>query len=90
MKPIQDTASTLEELKSTVAAVCETQERMWRAIDNMSKEVQELVQGYVGTKGGEETKPVPTDSNLVEEKLALEAEPSIPPLPQIMKTSPFT
>ena len=40
----QDTASTLEELKSTMVAVRESQERMWWAIDGMSKEVQELVQ----------------------------------------------
>ena len=29
----QDTNSTLEQLKETVAAVRESQERMWRAID---------------------------------------------------------
>ena len=39
----QETSSTLEQLKETVAAVRESQERMWRAIDGMSKDVQELV-----------------------------------------------
>ena len=38
-----DTNSTLEQLKETVAAVCESQERMWWAIDGMSKDAQELV-----------------------------------------------
>ena len=39
----QDIASTVEELKSIVAAIRESQERMWRDINRMSKEVQELV-----------------------------------------------
>ena len=54
----QDTTSTLEELKSIVAEVFESQERMWWALDSMSKEVQELVHGDAGTNGGEETKPM--------------------------------
>ena len=40
----QETSSTLQQLKETVAAVRESQERMWKAIDGMSKDVQELVQ----------------------------------------------
>ena len=39
----QDASSTLEEQKSTIARVYESQERMWRAIDGMRKEVQALV-----------------------------------------------
>ena len=39
----QDTNSTLEQLKETIVTVQESQERMWRAIDKMSKDVQELV-----------------------------------------------
>ena len=39
----QEISSTLDQLKETVVAVRESQERMWRAIDGMSKEVQELV-----------------------------------------------
>ena len=51
----QDTNSTLEQLKETVAAVYESQERMWRTIDGMSKDVQELVQKDAGTEEGEDT-----------------------------------
>ena len=36
----QSTTSTLEQLKETVAAVHESQERMWWAIDGMSREIQ--------------------------------------------------
>ena len=39
----QETNSTLEQLKETVAAVHESQKRMWWGIDGMSKDVQELV-----------------------------------------------
>ena len=39
----QDIASILEGLKSIVAAVRESQEKMWQAIDSMSTKVQELV-----------------------------------------------
>ena len=39
----QETNSTLEQLKETVVEVRESQERMWWAIDGMSKDVQELV-----------------------------------------------
>ena len=35
----QDIPSTLEELKATMAVVRESQEKMWRAIDGISKEV---------------------------------------------------
>ena len=63
----QDTGSTLEDLKTTVVAVRESQERMWWwAIDGMSKEVQELVQGDAGTDGGEDTQLMPANLNLAE------------------------
>ena len=75
----QDTASTLEELKSTMVVVHESQERMWRAIDSMSKEVQELVQRDTSTTGGEKTEPMPVLVNLAEQEPALEAESSIAP-----------
>ena len=39
----QETSSTLEQLKENVVAVLESQERMWRAIDGMSKDFEELV-----------------------------------------------
>ena len=35
----QDITSTLEELKETMAALHESQEKMWQAIDGISKEV---------------------------------------------------
>ena len=52
----RETSSTLEQLKETVVAVRESQERMWRAIDGMSKDVQELVQKDAGTEEDEDTK----------------------------------
>ena len=55
----QETSSTLEQLKETVVAVRESQERMWRAIDRMSKDVQELVQKDAGTEEDEDTEPTP-------------------------------
>ena len=48
----QATASTLEELKSIVVVVRENLERMWQAINGMSKEAQELVQGDARIDGG--------------------------------------
>ena len=63
---------------------------MWRAIDNMSKEVQELVQGEAGIDDEEETKPMPTSVNLAKEELILSKELSIPPITPIMRTGPFT
>ena len=53
----RETSSTLEQLKETVVAVRESQERMWRAIDRMSKDVQELVQKDAGTEEDEDTEP---------------------------------
>ena len=51
----QDTTSTLEELKAMVVAVRESQERMWWAIDGMSKEIQKLVEGDASMDGKEDT-----------------------------------
>ena len=88
----QDTASTLEELKVIVAPVRESQERMWRAIDNMSKEVQELVQGDPSTCGEEETNPLLVLVNLVEKRPVLTTELLIPPLlvPMTIGPTSFT
>ena len=55
----QETSSTLKQLKETIAAVRESQERMWRAIDEMNKDVQELVQKDVGTEDEEDIEPTP-------------------------------
>ena len=44
-------------IKKAVAAVHDSQERMWWVIDGMSKDVQELVQRDVGTEDEEDTEP---------------------------------
>ena len=59
----QETSSTLDQLKETAAAVRESQERMWQAIDRKSKDLQELVQRDAGTKDEEDTKPSPVAEN---------------------------
>ena len=61
--------STLEQLQEIVGTVSESQERMWRAIDRMSGEVQELVQRDTSTEGEEETEPLPVVENPAEEEL---------------------
>ena len=58
----QETYSTLEILKETVAAVRESQEKMWRAMDGMSNEIQELVQREAGTEQESDTEPTPVDA----------------------------
>ena len=50
----QDTTSLLEDLKATVVAIHESQEKMWQAMKRVSNELQELVQRDVGTEGEEE------------------------------------
>ena len=59
----RDTTSLLEELKTTVAVVRESQEKMRQAMERMSNEVQELVQRDAGTNGEEETDPWPVRTN---------------------------
>ena len=59
----QDTTSLLEELKTTVAAVRESQEKMGQAMERMSNELEELVQRDVGTEDEEKTNPLPTSTN---------------------------
>ena len=66
----QETSSTLEQLKETIAAVQERQERMWRAIDGMSKDVQELVQRDAGTEDEEGIEPLPVVENPVKKEPA--------------------
>ena len=78
----QDTNSTLEQLKETVAVVRESQERMWRAIDGMSKDVQELVQRDASTEGEEEIEPLPAVENPVEEEpISAKASAIAQPIP---------
>ena len=59
----QGTTSLLEELKTTVAAVRESQEKMGQALERMSNKVQELVQKDAGTEDEEETDPWPARTN---------------------------
>ena len=59
----QDTTSLLEELKTTMAAVRESQEKMGQTMERMSNELQELVQKDARTEGEEETDPLPAMTN---------------------------
>ena len=59
----QDTTSLLEELKTIVAAVRESQEKMGQALERMSNEVQELVQKDAGIEDEEEADPWPARTN---------------------------
>ena len=87
----QDTTSTLDKLKSIVVAVGESQDKMWPAIEGISKEVQGLVQWDVGTDGGEDTKPVPTSVNLAEEEPVPTVKHSMHPQsnPMMIGPTPF-
>ena len=71
-----------------VVAVRESQERMWRAINGLSKEVQELVQGDAGTDGKQDTEPMPMNVNLVKDEPVPATESSIAPLPNSVTISP--
>ena len=86
----QDTTSTLQELKETVAVVRESQEKVRRAIDGMSKEVQEMVQEDACADGGEDTKPMLASVNLAEEEPVPTTESSIDaqPYPEAMGPIP--
>ena len=59
----QDTTSLLEELKTTVATVHESQEKMGQAMERMSNELQELVQRDAGIEGEEEIDPLLVTTN---------------------------
>ena len=59
----QGTTSLLEELKTTVAAVRKSQEKIGQALERMSNKVQELVQKDAGTEDEEETDPWPARTN---------------------------
>ena len=55
----QDTTSLLEELKATMAVVCESQRKMGQAMERMSNELQEIVQRDADTEREEEIDPLP-------------------------------
>ena len=79
----QDTNSTLEQLKETIAAVHESQERMWRAIDGMSKDIQELVQRDTGIDEEDDTEPLPIVENPAkEEPVPTETSARAQPIPK--------
>ena len=59
----QGTTSLLEELKTIVAVVHESQGKMGHALERMSNKVQELVQKDAGTEDEEETDPWPVRTN---------------------------
>ena len=59
----QGTTSLLEELKTTVAAGRESQEKMGQTFERMSNKVQELVQKDAGIEDEEETDPWPARTN---------------------------
>ena len=59
----QDTTSLLEELKTNVVAVQESQEKMGQAMERMSNELQELVQRDASIEGEEGTNPLLATTN---------------------------
>ena len=61
---------------------------MWWAINGMSKEVHELVQGDAGTDGVKDTEPVLASENLAEEELVPTTESSIDPQPNSKAAGP--
>ena len=60
----QDTTSHLEELKTIVAAVRESQGKMGQAMERMSNELHGLVQKDAGTEDEEENRSVTSDDKL--------------------------
>ena len=70
-------------MKEIVVAVHESQETMWRAIDRMSKDVEELVQRNVGIEDEEDTEPLPTVENPAkEEPIPTKASTIAQPIPK--------
>ena len=54
---------------------------MWKAINGMSKEFQDLAKGDANTNGEEDAEMVLVSNNLVEERLVLEVVASVTPQP---------
>ena len=76
----QETISTLEGIKAQVAAVHDSQQKMWRTIDSMGKELQEQAQGYATTNEEDTIEQVLATINLAEERqINFEAITSIAP-----------
>ena len=70
----------LKEIKDLVVVVWESQQKMWGPIEGISKELQELVQGDIGTNGEEETELVPMTISLAEKELVPATKTSISPI----------
>ena len=83
----QDTTSLLEELKTTMVVVCESQEKMGQAMERMSNELQELVQRDAGIEGEEETHPLLVTTNWDED---LPAPPATSSLEQLIFSTTCT
>ena len=64
-KTRQNTTITLQDIRQIVAASWESQQKMWRAIDGISKVLQEQVQGDAGTDGREDAGLVLASINLI-------------------------
>ena len=64
-------------MKETVAVVRESQERMWRAIDGMSKDLQEFVQKDASTEDEEDIESSLVVENQPEEEPVLTETPAI-------------
>ena len=60
----QTTANRLQEINELVAAVRDGQQRIWGAIERISKDLQELIQRDVGIDGEDEADPAPATTNL--------------------------
>ena len=79
----QTTATCLQEIKDSLVAVQESQQRMWGTIERISNDLQELVRKDTGTEGEEDdTNQVLVTTNLNEEELALGAIPIAAPIQQ--------
>ena len=77
----QTTATRLQEIKDSVEAVQESQQRMWGTIERISSDLQELVQKDAGIEGEEDdTNQVLVTTNLNEEELAPSAIPTGHPM----------
>ena len=64
-----------QEINNFIAAVRDGQQKMWGAIERISKDLQELIQRDASTDGEDETEPAPTATNLDVADLLLLKQP---------------
>ena len=83
----QTTATTLQDIKETMATVHDDQQRMWATIERMNQELQELIYGDAGTDGGEDANPVPPTMNMDEQGPISDATISVFPQPIVAAAS---